>query len=557
MEVFMKLVRNRKMAGLAAALWIAVLPVLGAQIQSDADVVTPTPQFQDHGGVTPWFWIGLKTIFSAGYNMETGAGGFRNYGGNNNTYASFNFAFVDSHYGTPLFFEVPKDLDPEAWTGHFKVINFTSKINSWEDGLTGVENNIPAWLAEISGKGMRIGFFTQAGVLRGALDDPNNTDTNTNATTPARITGGNKVLPLKDDELGKNYYDSTSTAIAESTSYTGTASLFVGYEKPELFNVFLTMLSEGDVNSDTSKGTDGKPKNDGFAGVIDFGVSPFGLITDYEKPFTYNITGNAITGFNYESTTKENIGFGLKAETGFWLGQDNLVLSPAAAFDGRIDVDNKFTWKIGGGLTFQFSGMRWVNDDWGELEYLSNSNTRYENQKILKYAYGQVYAAYSETNDLDIVFKVEEPDGDVGFHDKLGAMAEFRMFNLTGKVTTNKLDWMTQGRVSYDINLGTIPATPSLRAYLDSDAILKLRLGIEANVIPYTSFALAYTSANLNRGAPAAFRAMSSNKSYTSNFDAGRIELIVILQSDAVRPRLPKRMGEWNYPASLSEDSLR
>ena len=83
--------------------FIAVLVMAGvtfalfAQVQDDKDIITPTPQFQDHGGVTPWFWIGIQSIFSGGYNLQTGAGGFRDYGGPDNTYASFNLAFVDSH----------------------------------------------------------------------------------------------------------------------------------------------------------------------------------------------------------------------------------------------------------------------------------------------------------------------------------------------------------------------------------------------------------------------------------------------------------------------------
>jgi hypothetical protein len=288
-----------------------------------------------------------------------------------------------------------------------------------------------------------------------------------------------------------------------------------------------------------------------LAGVLDFNVTPFGAITDDEHPITFDVSGNFISGARWEGTT-ENIGFGFKVQPGFWL-RDNFVVAPVFAFDGKTNSDDDFTWKLGGGLTFQFSGMRWVNDDWGELKALgaNGKDYKYENSKILKYAYGQVYMAYSEADDFDMVFKVEEPDGDVGFHERLGAALELRLYNLADKVTTNKLDWAAQGRVSYSFNVKSYDVVPSLRTYLDSDAVFKLRIGAEANIIPYTCFEIAYTSANLNKGADVGtWKPMSH---YDSKFDAGRLELIVTLQSDNVKPRAPKRWAEWNYAASLTD----
>ncbi|GHV68223.1 hypothetical protein AGMMS49928_07170 [Spirochaetia bacterium] len=530
---------------------IAGTAALYAQVQGDNDVVMPDPQFQDHGGVTPWFWIGAKAIFSGGYNFETGAGGFRDYGGSNNTYASFNFAFVDSRYGTPKFYEVPRNLDPDAWTGHFKFMNFTTRINSWSQNEDAVENNRPAWLAEITGKGFHVGFFTQAGTLLGSLDDITKTDTNNNPA--ASIVGGNKVLPIGDDDLGKSYYEIRNSKSLTKYSIGNNGALwYLGYEKPELFNAYLTILSEGNVNSNTTDtDKDGSPNNDGIAGVIDFNVSPFGSITDDEHKFTFDLSGNVITGFRWELPTKENLGFGLKAQPGIWL-YDNFVLSPVIAFDGKLNTDNDFTWKIGGGLTFQFSGMRWVEDNWGELSQLGQNGRdyKYENSKILKYAYAQAYAAYSEDEDLDLVIKAEEPDGDAGFHEKLGAALEFRLYNLTKKITTNTRDWAAQARISYSFDVKSYEIIPSLRAYLDSDAVLKLRAGTEANIIPYTCFEIAYTSANLNKGVDGAWKPMSH---YDSVFDAGRLELIVTLQSDNIKPRAPKRWAEWGYANSLTD----
>jgi hypothetical protein len=527
---------------------------LQAQVQSAEDIDTPTPQFQDHGGVTPWFWIGVQTVFSGGYNFETTAGGFRNYGGDNYTYASFNLAFVDSHYQTPKFYEVPRELDPEAWTGHFVMLNFTSRINSWENGATGVENNAPAWLTEITGKGARIGFFTQAANLVGGLYDSDRTS----ATSPnpiMKISGGNKVLYLKSDELGRIYYEKSTDPYSTTTYSTSTGAIwYAGYEKKELWNVYLTMLSEGNVASDV---TDDKYK--GIAGVLDFGVSPFGLFTDSEVPMTFNISGNTIGGFGWQNTVTDtkNAGFGLKGEAGFWLGRDNFVISPIFAFDGKIDSNNEFFWKTGGGLIFRFSGMRWTDDEWGDLTNRTSTgfyDIRYENNQVLKYAYAQVYAAYSEGSDLNMLFRVEEPDGNVGFHDKLGFMGEARLYNLTEKLENKPMKWEIQGRASWDFNIKQYTLTPYLRAYLNDDAEFKMRLGAYANIIPFTGFELAYTSANLNKGVEKRPAAFGSNKSYTSNFDAGRLELIVILKSDNIRPQVPKRMSDWNYPSTVQNN---
>ncbi|MDR0411199.1 MAG: hypothetical protein LBH75_04410 [Treponema sp.] len=541
--------------------FIAVLVMTGvtftlfAQVQDDKDVITPTPQFQDHGGVTPWFWIGIQSIFSGGYNIQTGAGGFRDYGGSDNTYASFNLAFVDSHYATPKFYEVPRELDPNMWTGKFKLMNFTTRINSWSQNEDAIENNRPAWLAEIAGHGAHIGFFTQAGNLIGGLND-----TQSNSNSPiTTITGGNMVIPLGDDDLGRLYYNSTNAGNKTTYSTSRGALVYGGYVKEDLLNVYLTMLSEGNVNSDVSK-----KGNNAFAGVIDFGVTPFGVFTDDEHPFTFGLTGNAIAGFGWENAANDtkNVGFGAKLDAGFYLGRDNFVLSPVFAFDGRIEDDAhdyKLHAKFGGGLVFQFSGMRWVSDDWNELwgvgkaKGIANQDYRYETNKILKFTYFQAYAAYSEAEDMDLLFRFEEPDGDAGFHNKIGALLEARVYNLTKKVDINEKPWwQAQGRFSYDMNIKSIPFTPAIRAYLDSASVLKLRLEADANIIPYTCFTLAYTSANLNKGADKMI-AKAPNSGDSDIFDAGRIELIVTLKSDAVRPRPPKRMNEWNYATTLTD----
>ncbi|MDR2701861.1 MAG: hypothetical protein LBB72_05470 [Spirochaetaceae bacterium] len=547
--------RSKKFVLTALVIFTMSGAVVHSQVQSVEDTITPTPQFQDHGGVTPWFWIGVQTVFSGGYNIETGAAGFRNYGGDNNTYASFNLAFVDSHYQTPKFYEVPRTLDPNAWTGHFVMMNFTTRINSWEQSEGAVENNAPAWLAEITGMGYRIGFFTQAANLVGGLYDYGTGSSEGSRKPITKISGGNKVLNLGAGQLGQLYYEKANDTYVTTTYTTSNGAIwYTGYEQKDLWNVYLTMLSEGNVSSDVSDG-----KNKGIAGVVDFGVSPFGVITDEEAPLTFNVSGNFIGGFGWKNTGTDtkNVGFGLKGEAGVWL-VDNWVLSPVVAFDGKLDMNNEFFWKAGGGLTFQFSGMRWVNDDWGDLKNNGAPSTavyplidyRYENNKILKYAYAQVYGAYSEERDLNMLFRIEEPDGNAGFHEKLGLLGEFRWYNMMEKKPTAPMKWEAQGRVSWDVNIQQYLITPYLRGYINDDSVLKLRLGAYANIIPFTCFELAYTSANLNKGVNVR-QAFRGNPSYKSNFDAGRIELIVILKSDDIRPQVPKRMSDWNYPSEI------
>jgi hypothetical protein len=546
------------------------------QVQTVDEIITPEPQEQGHGGLTPWFWIGIQTVFSAGYNLETTAGGFRNYGGDNNTYASFNVAFVDSHYTAPKLFQVPGDLKKSEWTGHFVMMNFTSKLNSWE---TSSEINAPAWLAEIAGQGFRIGFFTQAATLIGSVEDPDrsgNSGSSTESKPFTSIKGGNLVLNLQEGQegqLGTMYYEK-STDPLYTTTYRTDSSLggiwYVGYNEKDLYNAYLTMLSEGDVNSDVEDG-----KNKGFAAVVDFNVTPLGVAATQKNPLIFSVGGNFITGFGWKDlpvNEKQNVGFGLKADTGVWLAK-NMVITPLVAFDGKLNLDNDFFYRVGGGLTFQFSDIAWTKDDWGDLSRADRNaasfrDYRYENDRILKYAYAQVYGASvpdkdkNGNDDFHLLFRVEEPDGRAGFHNKLGFMAEFRLYNMMEKALDalgnhKEATWEAQARVSWDFDLGEYPVTPYLRGYLNHQAVFKVRVGAYANIIPYTGFEVAYTSANINKGADiTGHRYLDSGytRAYGDRiFDAGRLEFMVILKSDDSRPQVPKRMSDWNYPQVIQE----
>jgi hypothetical protein len=119
-----------------------------------------------------------------------------------------------------------------------------------------------------------------------------------------------------------------------------------------------------------------------------------------------------------------------------------------------------------------------------------------------------------------------------------------------GKNEDKPMKWEAQWRVSWDFNIKQYTVTPYLRSYVNDDSVFKLRLGAYASLIPFTGFELAYTSANLNSGVDLP-KPSYLNASYNSFFDAGRIELIVILKSDNIKPQVPKRMSDWNYPNDI------
>jgi hypothetical protein len=537
-----------------------------AQIFNDEDIPTPATEVVGPGGLTPQLYFSASLQFGAGYNFETGAKGFRDYGGDNDTSFSFSVAFVDSHYQSPKRFEVgaPKE---DQWSARFKFFNYTLRLDTWD--YAG-ELNKGAWLAEISGMNAHIGFFTQAGRLINGLDQIARDKDSYNKPI-SQIYAGGKVMGLGFNDLNKSYYDidasDTSTTV---TAYKAENKgvFYAGYELPDLFKVYGTALSEGDVNSDVSKG-----KHDGLAGALDFALSPWGTATGRRAPTTLNFEGSLIGGADFDNNP---FGFGLKAEAARWLGGD-LVIAPVVAFDGKkMDQHNtagkltndKFYWSMGGGLTFRFSSPKWVSDEWDELLGITNVTYRYENSKILKYAYAQVYAAYVDNKNLlnsddskvlNLVFKAEEPDGEAGFHDKLGAMFELRLNNVTKKEVARDYDWAMQGRVSYDLDISKMLITPYVRAYLDSGAVFKLRVGAQANIIPKCGLEIAYTSANLNPDAYGKTIYTDIGVDKTDVLDKGRIELVVVLKNDNDRPKTRKRMDEWNYakykdgrPSSIS-----
>lgn len=495
--------------------WLS--PHIMGQVMSTQDVPLVPTQEQGGGQVSPSFWIGAQAVQSFGYNLETGAFGLRNH--SDDTWASFNFSFVDSKYGDPKHIEFGGDA--QEWTGRIKLCNYTYRINSW---TTTPEVNLPSWIAEVQGKGFHIGMFSQAG----AYIEPSSTTNNNPSPT---LSTANMVLYFNNpNALDPDYYAASDPSTA--VSYTGSGLAYMGYEKKKLFKTYLSIVSEGNVNANFTNGN-----NDGWAAALDAYITPFGEEVSKKQPLAPRIALNAVKGVNY---AQNPFGFGVKAELPIYFGK-TYSLMPVAAFQGKVEeTTNTFTWTSGGGLIFKFSNAMFVNDEWGELKTSPNTdffNYTYENSKILKYSYVQLYGSYSTMNDLDMVVKIEEPDGAAGFDKNLGATVEVRLNNVL-QYNNAPLGWSAIGRVSYELLNNTI--IPYVRSYIDSNSVFKLRTGAQiGGIIPNTGFELAYTSRNLNQGA--------TSTAATDQFDKGRIEFITIIKTDSGRILTPKRMSDLNY----------
>lgn len=509
----------RKATGVHMALFLMLWlsPFVMGQIMSTQEIPILPHQEQGGGQVTPSFWIGAQAVESIGYNFETGAFGLRNH--SDDTWASFNLAFVDSKYDTPKFIEFGGD--PKIWTGRIRLLNYTYRLNSW---TSTAEVNLPSWIAEIQGEGFHIGLFNQAG----SYIEPSST---TNNNPSPKLSSANMVLYFNNpNALDPDYIANSNPET--TVSYTGSGLAYVGFVQKNLFKAYLSLLSEGNVNSNIANSN-----NDGWAGALDVYITPFGEETTKKQVISPQLSLNAVKGYNY---AQNPLGFGAKTEVSIYLGK-NYGLIPVVAFDGKLDdTTNTFSWASGGGLKFKFSDSMLVSDDWEELKTTPSTeyfNYTYENSKILKYSYAQLYASYSETNDLDMALKIEEPDGTAGFDKNFGAMVEVRLNNVL-QYNNTSLSWSAIGRVSYELMNNTL--IPYIRTYLDSNSVLKLRAGAQVGgLIPHTGFELAYTSRNLNQGA--------SSTAASDKFDRGRIEFITIIKTDSGRILTPKRMSDLNY----------
>lgn len=495
--------KSTKSISIILALFSFVSVSVFSQVMSTDEIVMPENQVVSNEGVTPYFWIGGQAVSSFGYNLETEAFGL---GGADNTWTAFNVAFADSRYNPAKLTEY--GTDPEMWTGHLTLKNFTMRL----DG-SNVDAVPPLFLAEVRGKGMHIGFVGQSGEFE--------------TTAQTSIKSGGQVLYFNDPNVTESDYYGTTNPNT-TTEYSGKSIVYVGYDKTNLFKSYVTFTTEGDVNAE-------KEAADGFAAALDFSVYPFGEKVSYDNPFTISLTGNVLGANNYEENP---LGFGTKLNAGIFIA-DDVILKPVIAFDGTKSEEEDLVWAAGGGLTLQFSGKRWVSDIWGEntndvLDHFNKASS----DKILKYAYAQVYGSYAIETDLDIVAKVEEPDGIAGFNENLGALVEFRMNNVLEELEGNDQSWSLISRVSYDFMDHKV--SPYLRSYYDSDETFKLRTGANfQGFIPHTGWELSYTSKNLNEN--------NLSTASADEYDMGRLEFMFIVKSDSGLISTPKSMSNWNY----------
>jgi len=477
---------------------------LTAEITSTEDIRMPTPSVMENNtAIAPYFYISAQIISSMGYNLENNAYGFKPAEG----WASFSFGLVDAKYNNPR--QVDFKGDPEYWSGSFSLKNFTHRLHSYDEI---VHYNFPIYIAQIEGKGFHFGLHGQGGEY---IKDSDSMHTLT-------LYGGRQVLFFEDPSADDpDYYDNSFTNSdinpETSASYAGSGIIYAGYEKENLFKTYLSVTTEGSVD-------DGSADGNGAAAVLDTYFTPMGTSTDYMNPFTLAISANVIGGYNFNSGNP--LGFGLKVEPSLFIA-DDIVAMPVAAFDAAAANGDfsQLKWSAGGGLKVRLSGMMWGGNTMGGIEDTDTNyyGAYYENTQYLKYSYAQLYASFSEAENLDLAIKFEEPFGLAGFHQQMGSVIELRVNNL---LNTNgvPLEWSAMGRINYSLQQERF--TPYLRSYIDSEDVLKLRTGLQINVIPRAGFEISYLSEDLNNGG-------------ADPMDKGRVEFTVILGSDRDIARTP------------------
>ena len=513
----------------AISLLAAGVVFVQAQMLPATEVPQEAGQPVKNGPIQPYFWIGGYVTQSLGYNFQTGAMGIKNTdpGDGSQTWVSISAAMVDSHYTDPKMYEVGDD--PDIWTGHFIMVNPTLRVVSYK---AAPEMNTTSWLAEITGHGFHLGLFTQNGQYVEGADLYTNNPGYT--FSDSSLVAGNEVLYITpsstaatpgyiDNDVKANLSPITTYFTLPTSNPGGIMS--IGYKVPDLYSVNLGVESQGNVDTPASD----LIKYGGFSGSLDFSLSPWGPEASEDKPMIAKFEANGVAGTQYTTAPYNPVGFGAKASGQIWLG-DYMILTPVAAFDGKLNDTwtigapipaEPFQWEAGGGFIFSFSPKKWVYDDYSELQGKFSASSIYGKEKIQKYSYAQVYAAYSPDYNLQMVFKAEEPDGAVGFDENLGAMVEVLLNNLTANSHSSLLapNWSVLGRVEYDLADHTI--VPYIRSYYDSFGVLKLRTGVQMGVLPHTGFELTYTSQNLNSAA-----------THLNAFDAGRLEFIVTITTN-------------------------
>jgi len=496
-------VKRNKIFIIASLLLVqAMMFSIFGQMTYTRDYELPETENYGAGEVTPLFSIDALAETSAGYDIENGSYGIKDL----NSAVNIRIRFVDSINSTPK--ETAPGAGADDWTGMFSMKNYS--LNLVNDDFVTKE---PIWLGKIVGKGYEFGFMGQASkYIR---------------TAETAIAGGRQVLYFNDPDVVDSDFYTDFNPDTETVYDGGTGIVYVGYTQKDLFKTYLSLTSEGNVD------TNDKEDANGLAAVLDYYITPFGTEPDASSPFSLAITGNFIGGFEFDSNP---LGMGIKVEPSLYL-QEAMILTPVVAFDASVPDQgdasydfSKTNWAMGGGLTLSLSEASYITDYWGEMEADSSDffSDRYVYGKIRKSSYAQLYASYSDLTDLDLAIKFEEPIDKDGFDENLGSMVEIRMNNLG----TDNQGWSSQGWISYALQDHRF--TPYMRSYINDSEIVKMRLGSYINIIPRAGFEISYTSNNLNSGSTAV--------------DKGTLEVLVRISTEenAILVANSMDMDDWN-----------
>jgi hypothetical protein len=524
---------------------------LSAQIMNQTDIPQQPALPQGPAGIVPQLKVGVQTVDAVGYNLNTGASGMSydtaNANQQLNTMAYFDILFVDSRSGQPLVYET--GTDPSIWSAHFKITNFTARINTG-DKPAGLELDAPTWLAELQGHGFRFGMFSQGGTSVQASGSNNN---------PAiTLNGANEVLNLN---AGSDYivsYGSSATPSPNSVAFYGSGQnksgiLYAGYGAPGVFDAYLSALAQGDVNSDPNAPAASRAQ--GWAFAFNGRATPFGEASA-SQPLALTLKADAIKGFNFTNNASgfsrstanlnegDTAGFGLAGQLDYWAGKDFLI-SPMLAFDGRLNDASystradSFEWETGGGVLLTLSPKKFVHDDWNELA--NTVSTLNFNEKIQKFAYVQVLGMYSQATDADLALKGELPVAVNSYDPNLDTMLEYRVYDVTHLSEVGATTWTLTGRVSYDLLDHTL--VPYFRWYANGVGLLgvnntsavKIRFGAQMALLPGVGIEAAYMSPQLLGSGSTAY-------------DSGKIEISLAMNTDgSPRTLTPKTMNftDW------------
>src|SRR5262249_14921246 len=148
----------------------------------------------------------------------------------NQTWLSFNLAFVDSHYDTPK--KLVSTDDPETWSLSYRLLDPTARINSYSSNP---EVNYPGWTLGLKGHGWRIGFLShenKPGGVNGGGESGN--------TPQPGLTAANQVLLFGQGAAGTGDYKLDTDGVVKVTK-NAASTAYAAYEVPQLYSAAVTV----------------------------------------------------------------------------------------------------------------------------------------------------------------------------------------------------------------------------------------------------------------------------------------------------------------------------